>query len=145
MRVPECPDCGETEGLCRDVVPGTNPRLVWREIKCNNCGARRTAFMGYLPDEFRDVTLKELSEDRLLQQRDASYGRRGKGVYRRSDTLIPATVHVWVTVKRRGRRAPVVGHAGRVSRGEVHAERPAHAATSVTNTPLYSEPEEAAD
>lgn len=142
MTVPECPDCGATEGLCRDVAPGTNPRLVWREIRCVNCGAKRKAFMGYLPDEFQGVSMKELSEDRLLSARAASYRRRGKGAYRRSDTLLPALVNVWVSLSRRGKRTPRVGHNGWMARGQVKVGTgDPRRSVSVTQAPLWSEEE----
>lgn len=142
MRSPECPDCGSTDGLCRDVSPGTNPRLVWREIKCVNCGAKRKAFMGYLPDELQDVTMKELSEDRLISSRTAAYRRRGKGVYRRTDTLRPARVSLWVQVARRGRRVPRVGAAGWNARGTVETgSGDSRSAVNVMDAPLFSEDE----
>lgn len=143
MTVPECPDCGATEGLCRDVAPGTNPRLVFREIKCVNCGAKRKSFMAYLPEEFQDASMKELSEDRLITTREAAYRRRGKGVFRRTDTLMPALVRVWVSVSRRGHRKPKVGHNGWAAREAfVQAGTPDHRsnrAVDVTEAPLWSE------
>lgn len=145
MHAPECPDCGETDGLVRDVAGGTDPRFVWRVIRCNNCGAKRKAFTAYLPDSMQDVSLGELSEDRLINHRQNAYARRGKGAYRRTDTLRPATVHIAINIRRAGKRTPKIGHNRRILRGRIiegYADS-RRGFTSIDSQPLYSEEEDA--
>ena len=115
MRSPECRECGGTLAECRDVAMADNPDYVVRRMRCLDCGKWRFDLTFSIPEEI-DASFYELGADRLHGRRESQYANRGKGVYRRSDTLKPADIRVTISVRRHGRNAPKVGRGGWVTR-----------------------------